>query len=261
MPGVEIRLWARREAPLAFARERRLADICSQELKEAVSGAELVVLCTPTGTFANLAEKFGQWLGKETIVTDVGSTKGNVHAGAGSYLKKTGHIFVGSHPMAGSEKQGIEHAQADLFQKAVVAITNENRADEGSVARVSDFWHLLGASVFQTSAACHDGIVALISHIPHLYAALAARAAMLGKMDANDLRAMASTGFRDTTRVCSGSPELWTDILTQNAEAICPFLEQSIADQQRLQQLLKEGRREELQQWLSEAKQSRESIC
>ena len=262
MPGVEIRLWARREEPLAYAKENGLADICSRELLKAVSGAELVILCTPTGTFLDLAKKFEPWPGRGAVVTDVGSTKGDAHAGAGSFLKEKGHVFIGSHPMAGSEKQGIEHAQADLFKNAVVAMTNENGAGESDLVRLSRFWLELGATVFTTTAVHHDSLVAGISHVPHILAALAARTALADQtLSVDDLRVMASTGFRDTTRVCSGSPELWTNILSQNAKAICPYLEQSIADQQHVLQLLKEGKHEALQQWLAEAKKTRETVC
>ena len=262
MPEVEVRLWARRKSPLTCAREHKLADTCSQNLFETVGGAELVVLCTPTSTFLELAKEFEQGLGERAIVTDVGSTKKDVHTGVGSFLEESGHVFVGSHPMAGSEKQGIEHAQANLFENAVVALTNESRADDNTLSRIAHFWRTLGASVFTTNAVAHDSLVAAISHVPHIFAALAARTAASDKRSNVDaLSTLASTGFRDTTRVCSGSPELWTDILTQNAEAICPYLEQSVADQQRVLQLLREGRREELLQWLKEAKQARESIC
>lgn len=262
MPGVKIRLWARRGEPLTYAQENGLADICSQELMEVVSGAELVILCTPTGTFLDLAKKFEQWLEKGAVVTDVGSTKGDAHAGAGSFLKEKGHIFIGSHPMAGSEKQGIEHARAELFKNAVVAMTNESDADESSLTRISRFWQELGATVFRTTAVHHDSLVAGISHVPHILAALTARTALADQtLSIDDLRLMASTGFRDTTRVCSGSPELWANILSQNATAICPYLEQSIADQQHVLQLLREGKHEELRQWLAEAKKTRESVC
>ena len=262
MPGVQIRLWARRKSPLNFAREHKLADICSQGLLGTVKGADLIVLCTPTGTFLDLAKKFERRLGGNAVVTDVGSTKEDVHAGVGSFLKESGHIFVGSHPMAGSEKQGIEHAQANLFENAVVALTNENQANDAIFGRVACFWRRLGASVFQTNATHHDSVVAAISHAPHIFAALAARAAMPDDgLLIDHLRVMASTGFRDTTRVCSGSPALWRDILTQNSEAICPYLERSIADQQRVLRLLREKNSQGLQQWLTEAKKARESIC
>lgn len=261
MPGAEIRLWARRESPLQFAKERGLADLCTQSLGEAVQHVNLIVLATPTGTYSELGTKFVEYLDKDAIVTDVGSTKGNVHAGIGSFLKKQGHLFIGSHPMAGSEKQGIEHARPDLFKGAVVALTTDGSEDQIALDKLRSFWEQLGAAAIAMDPHSHDEIVAAISHVPHLMAALTARTAISPDIALSALGQMAATGFCDTTRVCSGSPELWTDILTQNAEAICPCLERSIADQRRVLQLLQEKNCRELQQWLAEAKRARESIC
>ncbi len=261
MPGVGIRLWARRREPLEYAEARHLADVCSQNLPEVVDGAALVILATPTPTYLELARQFRGVLVPDALVTDVGSTKGDVHAGVGNYLHAAGHLFLGSHPMAGSEKQGIEHARAELFRSAMVVITNEHRVTEDVVQRLISFWEQLGAKTVTAEPRLHDRLVAAISHTPHLLSALTARAAVSDEaLPPDALRQLASTGFRDTTRVSDGAPELWADILSQNAEAVCPHLEQSIRDLQTVLRLLREGRRAELQQWLAQAKHARDTI-
>ncbi len=261
MPGVRIRLWARRKEPLEYAAAHHLVDACSQNLPEVVDGAVLIVLATPTTTYLELAKQFSGVLAPGALVTDVGSTKSDVHAGVGNYLHAAGHLFLGSHPMAGSEKQGIEHARAELFHDATVVITNEHRVAVDVVQRLTHFWMQLGARTITVEPQLHDRLVAAISHTPHLLSALTARAAISDEaLSLDTLRQLASTGFRDTTRVGGGAPELWADILSQNAGAICPHLEQGIRDLQTVLQLLREGRRAELQQWLAHAKHARDSV-
>ncbi len=257
LPHVRVRLWARREAPLEYARSHQLADFCSTNLLDVVSGAALVILATPTTTYLTLAEQFVDVLAPETLVTDVGSTKGDVHAGVGRFLLSKGHLFLGSHPMAGSEKQGIEYARADLFHDATVVITDEHPVAPHVVQHLTNFWTQLGARTITLPPLLHDRLVAAISHTPHILSALIARAATSNPdLSPVSLRQLASTGYRDTTRICSGSPTLWTDILSQNADAICPLLEFCIRDLQDVLRLLQNGQRDSLQQWLSQAQSS-----
>lgn len=257
LPGVRVRLWARREAPLEYARCHQSADFCSTDLLSVVSGASLVILATPTTAYLTLAEQFVDALASDCLVTDVGSTKGDVHAGVGRFLFSKGHLFLGSHPMAGSEKQGIENARADLFHDATVVITEEQSVEADVVQRLASFWTQLGARTITLPPLLHDRLAAAISHTPHILSALIARAATSDPaLPPVSLRRLASTGYRDTTRICSGSPTLWTDILSRNADAICPLLEFCIRDLQTVLRILQNDQRDSLQQWLSQAQAS-----
>ena len=257
MPGCELRLWARREEPLALARRLGITEHTCRDLGEAVRGANLVILATPIGVFPQLVEGMLPELAAEALVTDVGSVKEVVHATAGHMLTQAGHYFIGSHPMAGAEKQGLEHARADLLQGATVALTNPHGVPAELLGQLTDFWQALGSVTCELSPAEHDRAVARISHVPHILAALCARQAA----DAGDTeRQLASTGFRDTTRVSSGGAAMWADILWANTPAIRESLSACMADLQALDALLAQQDKPGLSAWLEQAKEAREYI-
>ena len=260
MPGCRLSLWARRKEPLEQAASMGIAQLTTLDAREAVQGAQLVILATPIGTFPKLVQSILPALAPDALVTDVGSVKGSVHTTAGQLLTKSGHYFIGSHPMAGAEKQGLEHARAELLQGATVALTNEHGAPEALLGRLAQFWQALGCTTRTMTAPCHDETVARISHVPHILAALCARVAVQGHCPTEDLRCLASGGFRDTTRVSSGGPAMWADILRSNAPAIRAALAQSIADLQQIERLLEEQDEQAICSWLKQAKDARESV-
>ena len=257
MPGSELRLWARREEPLALARRLGITEHTCRDLGEAVRGADLVILATPIGVFPQLAEGMLPELAADTLVTDVGSVKEVVHATAGHMLTRAGHYFIGSHPMAGAEKQGLEHARADLLQGAMVALTNPHNVPAELLEKLAAFWQALGSCTCELSPAEHDRAVARISHVPHILAALCSRqAASAGETECR----LASTGFRDTTRVSSGGANMWADILWGNTPAIRESLSACMADLQALDALLAQQDKAGLSAWLEQAKEAREHI-
>lgn len=260
MPGVEIRLWARRRETLDEARALGIGSVLASAIGEAVEGADLVVLATPIGAFRDLAERALPFLAPDCVVTDVGSVKAYVHRTTGTFLHENGYLFIGSHPMAGSEKQGIRAARTDLFRDAGIVLTNDHGAPPQTVNRLKEFWSALGGRCHEMPSGRHDRTVARISHMPHVLAALAARNAPAGDVAPGDLRRLASTGFRDTTRVCSGSPAMWADILWENDVAIRDILTHCADDLRRLIYLLETGDKEAVARWLAEAKEARETI-
>src|SRR5262249_29728245 len=140
-----------------------------------------------------------------TVLTDVGSTKAEVVRVVGALAN--GVVFVGSHPLAGSEKQGPEHADADLFAGRLVVVTPGPHTEEAALCRVADFWRALGAGVERMSPEEHDDAVALTSHLPHVVAS-----ALAGALPP-ELAGLTATGFRDSTRIAAGGPDLWAAIL------------------------------------------------
>jgi prephenate dehydrogenase len=156
-------------------------------------------------------------LAENVIVTDVGSVKACVVAGAGEIFENAGISFVGSHPMAGSEEKGFDASFPGMFNGAACILTPTQNSKSDDVSRVRRFWESLGSRVSEMDATKHDQTVAGISHMPHLAATAVTLAAL--EMDPAVAR-FAAGGLRDTTRVASGDPDMWREILMENREAV-----------------------------------------
>ena len=218
----ELRVWARREASLTQIRERGLSDFCSDEVRAVATGADLLILCVPVGGMAALAEEIVRApLGSQPMITDVGSVKVAVLSGAGAVCQAAGIPFIGSHPMAGGEIAGLEAARLGLFQDAACILTPEPNTDPAALEKLLSFWQALGCRTTQMDAVRHDAVVARISHLPHLAAVAATLAAFQPDPSMADF---AAGGLRDTTRVASGLPSMWREILLENRAAILPAL-------------------------------------
>jgi prephenate dehydrogenase len=224
-----LMIYARSPRALDDIRAAGVAAELTGNPSEAVREADVVILCVPIEAMAELVREFRDALKPTALVTDVGSVKGSVVREIEPLL---GARWIGSHPMAGSEQAGFAAARADLFEGAPVILTPTSRTPLEMEQRAAQFWRALGGRVVRLDPDLHDEYVAQISHLPHLLAAaLAARVSP----EALDL---AGGGFRDTTRVASGSPELWLEILSSNAPALSRHLELLIRDLQNLRQAL-----------------------
>ena len=195
------------------------ADWCDEvadTLSAAVDDADIVVVCTPVDRIIELIKTISDDLRPDAVVTDVGSVKGEICRFASAALKN-GAQFVGSHPMAGSEKSGMEHASSDLFRGRPCFVTPLERTPTDSIDRVVSFWTRIGAEVVTLPPDRHDEIVAHISHLPHL--AASALCSLLAGRDPT-WRHYAGDGLGDTTRVASGNPSLWLEILFENRDEV-----------------------------------------
>lgn len=259
MPTCELRLWARREQPLQLANSLGIPHTYT-DARAAADGADLIIFATPIGAFEELARLILPAISKKALVTDVGSVKAYVHRTTGELLTDRGRMFIGSHPMAGAEKQGLEHATTTLLQGATVALTNPHGVPAELEQRLAEFWQALGCRTYNMQAGHHDRAVARISHMPHIMAALAARNALPGDVPLPDLQRLAASGFRDTTRVCSGAAGMWADILWENDVAIRQVLTNCVNDLHRLIFLLEDQDRAGVLRWLTGAKETRETI-
>lgn len=259
MPQCELRLWARREQPLELARSMGIEHTYT-DARQACEGAELIILATPIGVFEELSRSILPAISKTALVTDVGSVKAYVHRTTGALLTDRGRKFIGSHPMAGSEKQGFENAFPELLKNATVVVTNPHGVPESDETRLEQFWQLLGCSTYRMDPVNHDRTVARISHMPHIVSGLAARNATVGNPRVADLQRLASSGYRDTTRVSSGSSAMWADILWENDVAVREILHRCVDDLHRLVTLLENQDKPGVRAWLDEAKNTRELI-
>jgi prephenate dehydrogenase len=180
---------------------------------EAVREADLVILCVPIEAMAGLVHEFRDALKPTALITDVGSVKGSVDRELAPLLEDRA-LWIGSHPMAGSEQGGFVAARADLFEGAAVIVTPTKHTRPAAEQRAEAFWEALGGRVLKLDPAKHDVAVAQVSHVPHLLAAALVCHA------SEEARELAAGGFRDTTRVASGSPQLWVEILSANSKAV-----------------------------------------
>lgn len=212
-----VAAYARRAETRELAVERGVADEVYGSPEEAVRGADVVVLCTPILVIPGVLGACASALAPGCIVTDVGSTKAQLHEAAESLLGGTDVEFVGSHPMAGSDQTGLEVAREDLYEGAVVVVT-QGTARASSVEAVTRFWGAIGADVVTLTPDEHDCMVARTSHLPHLVASVLVRSVY--RDDRRDVERFCGTGFRDTTRIAAGSEDIWHDIVKSNRPAV-----------------------------------------
>ena len=248
-------LWSRRDETIEQARTLGLR--ASGDITEAVENADMLVLCVPVGAMAQLLEQaIAAGLPRTCLLTDVGSVKRQPHNSLRPVVNKAGMDFIGSHPMAGGEKGGIEQARADLFRNAACLLTNDENASLERQHWLELFWGDLGCKTSWIDAESHDALVARISHFPHV---LAAVGSMVSLRDTS-LAAFAGGGLRDTTRVASGSPSMWAEILCENREHVITVLSEAIGEMAIMRELLVNSNQDTVQQWLAEAKTRRDVL-
>jgi len=177
---------------------------------------DALVLCTPVRMVPTALQTALPALETNAIVTDVGSTKAILVRECESVMEGRGY-FVGSHPMAGSHKTGMEAARADLFQKKICIVTRTERSYPPAVEAVIVLWRVVGMRIVQLDPAEHDRLTAFSSHLPHLIASALCHAA---KSQGKEIDPVLGNGFRDTTRIAQGDPAMWVDICLENREAI-----------------------------------------
>lgn len=207
-----ITLWARRPETRLQLQGQPWCDAVADTPTGAVRDAQLIVLCAPVDQIVPLAQQIAPALAAGAIVTDVGSVKGEISRLGHRAVAARGH-FVGSHPMAGSEKTGWEHGRADLFKGRVTFVTPLPETDAMATERAIAFWKALESDVATFEPDAHDEIVAHISHLPQVLASTLCAA--LAKRDLR-WRNYAGGGLRDTTRIAGSDPKLWKTILEQN---------------------------------------------
>jgi prephenate dehydrogenase len=245
--------YARREETRAQALADGIADAVFDDPAEAVREADLVVVCVPIWTIAKLAGQIVPALKPGAVVTDVGSTKSELLKTMEPLFKDSAAHFVGSHPIAGSEKTGIEAGDPDLYQGRLTVVC----PSEGASA-ISSLWKSVGSEVVEMSPEQHDAMLASTSHLPHMVAAALARSVADG--DPANKANFCGTGFKDTTRVASGSADMWVDIIDTNRAALETELERFHEELQGLIQILRSGNQNDIRNWLEEAANDRNQI-
>ncbi len=258
--AARIEGYVRRTASITECDKLAVVDHATRDLTRAVADADLVILCTPLSQMRELAEKMLPALKPGAIVTDVGSVKGSVVEELEPLIAGAGGYFVGSHPMAGGEKTGVSAARADLFERAVCLVTPTPNSNKNAVEKVEEFWKALGGRVLKMTPALHDDLVSRASHLPHVVAAELANY-ILSPAHPAEQATVCANGFRDTTRVASGSPEMWRDIAIANQKNLGRVLGVFIEDLQEFRLALENGDVKAVEEFFENAKQRRDLWC
>jgi prephenate dehydrogenase len=245
--------YGHRKQTLDKALEVGAIDRACEDAGQAVTEADLVIICTPVGLFEQILRQISPHLKKGAVVTDVGSTKRSIVRLAGKLLGR-GVEFVGSHPMAGSEKRSVEFAKADLFANALCILTPTAKTDPQAVEKVEEFWKSLGMRLTRMTPTQHDRYLADISHLPH------AAAAALVMMQTDAALMLAGKGFLDTTRIAGGDGALWRDIFLDNRDNLKSAIRRLIRNLEGLSGLLEDDKSEKLRQWLDQSAGRRQAL-
>jgi prephenate dehydrogenase len=216
--------------------------------------AEMAIVATPVSTVPGVARDLLERGSDELVVTDVAGVKGPVVRGVDHPR------FVGGHPMAGSEQEGPDGADAELFSGATWVLTPTERTDQRAYAAVRSLVGSLGAEVVALGPDRHDALVAVVSHVPHLTAATLMALAADASVEQAALLRLAAGGFRDMTRIAAGSPVIWPDVFRDNAEAVLGVLDDLQARLARARRIVAEGRWPELVELLEHARHARRNL-
>lgn len=236
-----------------------LTDESTLDPDNAMEGCDLLVLCTPVSTMKSLVLDLFPRLNKGAFITDVGSVKGSVIADVESLALQYGLHFLGSHPMAGSEASGAAASREDLFRSATTVITPTPHTCPTAIEKIRATWEAVGSRVLEMSAEHHDILVARSSHLPHIVASELARY-VLNPSHPPEQAALCATGFRDTTRVASGSPEMWKDIVMANRQNLVQMIDDLIQDFKSIQTAIEQGDQEAIHDFFETAKQRRDHL-
>ncbi len=245
--------YGRREENLRNAKERKIIDRYEADIREACENSDLILLATPPGAFKGVIEKIRGIVKTGGIVTDVGSVKGRL-VGELEALMPQRRFYVGSHPIAGSDRSGIDNARADLFKGARCIITPTDRTDREARDKVSLLWQLLGAVVEVMDPLLHDEIYATVSHLPHIIAYTLVNTV---ENISPDHLGYAGQGFKDATRIALSAPALWRDISLLNRENLLEDISVFRENLERVRRCLEDGDAKGLEKAFEEAQRFR----
>ncbi len=243
----------RRQATLRAARRVEAVTNTTIDLAKGVAEAELIVVCTPVGRIVEHVREAVKHCPEGALITDAGSTKEAIVEALDAPLPR-GCRFLGSHPLAGSEKNGPSHANANLFEGRVAILTPTKNTRAEDFDALEKFWSSLGSVVIQMSAAEHDRALALTSHLPH-----AAAAALAATLPETYFR-LTGSGFLDTTRLAGGDPELWKQIFSANRANVLAALEKYLERLNALVKAIRQGDDTTLEEILTRAKRNRDAL-
>ena len=258
LPGVQVTGYDASPEVRARAAELSLADI-RHDPADAVAGADLIILCVPVGAMAAAARALSPGLSLDAIVSDVGSSKQSVAEALAEALP--GHTVIPAHPVSGTERSGPDAGFASLFHNRWCILTPPANADSAEVDRLAAFWRALGANVETMTAAHHDLVLAITSHVPHLIAYnIVGTAADLEAVTQGEVIKFSAGGFRDFTRIAASDPTMWRDVFLHNREAVLEMLGRLNEDIASLARAIRWGEGDKLFELFTRTRAIRRSI-
>lgn len=252
--------FARSAATRDTARRIGLCDQVCDSIAEAVTGADLVILCVPVGVMGAVAAEMAPHLAPGATVTDVGSVKRAVIDAVGPHLPEGVH-FVPAHPLAGTEHSGPESGFAELFDKRWTLLVPVEGSDAGAVAQLRSLWEAMGAFVDEMDADHHDRVLAVTSHAPHLIAyTMVGVADDLRRVTDSEVIKYSAAGFRDFTRIAASDPTMWRDVFLNNKEATLEILGRFTEELFALQRAIRRGDGDHLHDYFTHTRAIRRGI-
>ncbi len=237
-----------------------LAEEATQDPAAAAEGADLVIICTPVGTYEDIGRAIAPKLSAGVIVTDAGSVKQAVVRDLGPFIPDGAH-FVPGHPIAGTEHSGPESGFAELFEDRWCILTPPPGTDAGAVAKVAALWEACGAMVTTMDVRHHDRVLAITSHLPHLIAyTIVATASDVEESLQGEVAKYSAGGFRDFTRIAASDPIMWRDIFLNNREAVLEMLQRFSEDLTALQRAIRWGEGEVLEDMFRRTREARRRV-
>lgn len=247
---------ARRPKTLEAAVEIGACDEATDNLREAVTGADFVLLAPPVGQMKAMCEAIAPVLAPQALVTDAGSTKADIVRECEPIFAGRAR-FLGGHPMAGSEKTGVEAARANLFEGAMWLLTPTAHTEPSAVDAMRDVIRAIGAKPLELGAGEHDSLLALTSHLPHVTASALVHQFLEGQSHSPSIAQLVAGGWRDSTRVAAGSAEMWRDISLANRQALLESVRTLQGELDTFAHLLETQNPEALFDWFERAAQER----
>ncbi len=252
--------YARSQQTRDRAMELGLCDEVHDSATAAVEGADLVILCSPVGTYGALAREIAPALAPGCILTDVGSVKKAVVADVQPHVPDEVH-FVPGHPIAGTEQSGPDSGFASLFENKWCILTPPDGTDQTAIDRLASFWKACGSDVDIMDPEHHDMVLAITSHLPHLIAYnIVGTAADLEEVTSSEVIKYSAGGFRDFTRIAASDPVMWRDVFLTNKDAVLEMLGRFSEDLSALQRAIRWGDGEMLQQFFTRTRAIRKGV-
>ncbi len=237
----------RDQARLALAQSVGAIDSFTTHFEDSIPRSQIVVICTPVDRISADILQCAPFGHPDLLITDAGSTKRTIVESVSQIADLAAH-YVGAHPIAGSERSGVEASRADLFERSLCVLTPMDSTPEKLCDRARNFWASLGCHVESMTPAVHDEVLAQMSHVPHVLAAALARSVPASSLP------FGGGAFRDVTRVAAADPSLWISILLENREAVLQTLDQYLKSLHEFRSLLAQSDSDRLKIWWHEAK-------
>jgi len=233
-----------------------MLDVAIEKASEEIASTDLIIIATPVAQTKKILADIYPFINEKSVITDVGSTKSDVMAASKESLKEKFNQFIGSHPIAGSEKHGASAAKSQLFENKDIIITPHDNSCNSTVDYLRKFWVSLGGRVSNMTPEIHDEIFSTVSHIPHLLA-FGLVNLINNKSNKDQLLNFAASGFRDFSRIAASSPEVWRDISLANKKAILNDLKLYQDEISSIIKLIEEENTNDLNQYLIKASTTR----